>query len=99
MALKKIRIFDMMDDRSRLAASRRWPKEHDSTDAARPWPSYRPTRTVHDFLVPRSEKCLKEIDLVQSLQHPHIIEYVESFIEEDQLHLVFEYAEAGDLKR
>jgi len=50
-------------------------------------------------LVLRREKCLKEIDLVQSLHHPHIIEYLESFIEEDQLHLVFEYAEAGDLKR
>lgn len=50
-------------------------------------------------------QCLKEIDLVQRLQHRHIIEYIESFIDRDEasgqdtLILVFEFAEAGDLKR
>jgi len=56
VALKQIRIFDIMDENSR-------------------------------------EKCLKEIRLVQSLDHPNIIKYLDSFIENDQLHLVFEYAE------
>lgn len=45
------------------------------------------------------EKCLKEIALVQSLDHPNIIKHLESFIEGRELLLVLEYAEAGDLKR
>lgn len=56
VALKKIKIFDKMDERSR-------------------------------------EKCLKEIKLVQSLFHRNIIQYLDSFIEDDVLLLVFEYAE------
>lgn len=45
------------------------------------------------------EKCLKEIRLVQSLDHPNIIRYLDGFFEDKQLILIFEYAEAGDLKR
>ncbi|RYE99569.1 MAG: hypothetical protein EOO41_00885 [Methanobacteriota archaeon] len=62
VALKKIAIFDIMDEKSR-------------------------------------EKCYKEIRLVQSMDHENIIRYLDGFVEDKQLILVFEFAEAGDLKR
>ncbi len=55
VALKKINIFDITDDRSR-------------------------------------EKCLKEVKLVQSLAHENIIRYLDGFVENKTLVLVFEYA-------
>lgn len=45
------------------------------------------------------EKCLKEVRLLQSLYHPNIIRYMDSFIMENDLIIVYEWAAAGDLKR
>lgn len=45
------------------------------------------------------EKCLKEVRLLQSLDHPNIIRYMDSFIIENDLIIVYEWAAAGDLKR
>ena len=45
------------------------------------------------------DKCLKEVRLLQSVHHANIIEYMDSFIEGDELIIVFEWAAAGDLKR
>mmetsp|Transcript_68970 Transcript_68970/g.192767 ORF Transcript_68970/g.192767 Transcript_68970/m.192767 type:complete len:232 (+) Transcript_68970:46-741(+) len=44
-------------------------------------------------------KCLKEVRLLQSLRHPNVIEYLDSFIEGNELIIIFEWAAAGDLKR
>lgn len=52
---------------------------------------------IFDIMDARSrEKCLKEIRLVQSLDHPNIIRYLDGFFENKQLVLIFEYAEAGE---
>lgn len=45
------------------------------------------------------EKCLKEVKLLESVDHPHIIKYYDSFIEENELMIAIEWAERGDLKK
>ena len=45
------------------------------------------------------QKTLKEVRLLQRLDHPNIIKYLDAFIDEHDLVIVFEWAEAGDLKR
>jgi tRNA A-37 threonylcarbamoyl transferase component Bud32 len=55
---------------------------------------------IFDFMDERArEKTLKELRLAQTLEHPNIISFLDGFVEGRQLVLVFEYAEAGDLKR
>jgi len=38
-----------------------------------------------------------EVSLLRKLSHPHIIAYYDAFEESDQLHIVLEYADGGDL--
>ena len=44
-------------------------------------------------------KCLGEVKLLQSLTHPGIIRYFDSFIAENRLFISIEWADKGDLKK
>jgi NIMA (never in mitosis gene a)-related kinase len=46
----------------------------------------------------RSES-LREVVMLKKLEHPHIIGYINSFIEDDSLFIIMEYADAGDLHK
>mmetsp|Transcript_113841 Transcript_113841/g.179166 ORF Transcript_113841/g.179166 Transcript_113841/m.179166 type:complete len:763 (-) Transcript_113841:42-2330(-) len=55
---------------------------------------------IFDIMVPKQrEKCLKEVRLLQSLDHPNIVSFKESFIDNNDLFIIVEWAEKGDLKR
>lgn len=44
------------------------------------------------------EQAKKEADLLANLRHEHILQYVESFEEEDSLFIVTEFCDRGDLE-
>lgn len=45
------------------------------------------------------DKCMKEVKLLEMLQHEYIIRYIESFIDQNEMFIVVEWAEKGDLKQ
>lgn len=55
---------------------------------------------IFDMMVPKQrEKCLKEVDLLRSLDHPNIVKLLDSFVDRSDLLIIVEWAERGDLKR
>lgn len=54
---------------------------------------------VFDMAAKKRERCLQEVQVLKQMQHPHIIEMLDSFLTENTLVIVFEWAAAGDLKR
>ena len=41
---------------------------------------------------------MKEVKLLEKLQHDFVIKYIESFIDQNEMFIVVEWAEKGDLK-
>lgn len=44
------------------------------------------------------DNCIKEVKLMERLRHKHITQYIESFIEDNEMFIAVEWAESGDLK-
>ena len=54
-------------------------------------------RQVFDMGSNERDECMNEIRLLQSMDHPHIIDYLSCVIEHNELTVVMELAEQGDL--
>ncbi len=52
---------------------------------------------VRHLSKPQQNQKLKEVLLMKGLAHPNIIHYIASYIEDDELCIIMEYAQLGDL--
>jgi len=48
--------------------------------------------------VKQRDNCIKEVKLMEKLSHPNITQYIESFIQDNEMFIAVEWAAKGDLK-
>lgn len=58
-----------------------------------------PCRVHHAGPLRRREDALNEIRILASIKHRNIIRYCDAFTEKDNLYIVMEFAEHGDIGR
>lgn len=54
---------------------------------------------IFEMSVKKRERCLQEVQLLGNLSHPAVIAMLDSFLDDNALIIVFEWAAGGDLKR
>ena len=54
---------------------------------------------LHEMSERKRLRCLREVQLLGNLRHPGIVEMYDSFLDDEKLCIVFEWAAGGDLKR
>ena len=45
----------------------------------------------------QQRECYREVSILRKVNHPNIIKYYSSFLEKENLYIIMEYAESGDL--
>ena len=49
--------------------------------------------------VKQRDNCIKEVKLMEKLEHQHITRYIESFIQDNEMFIAVEWVQKGDLKQ
>tara|TARA_B110000305_G_scaffold229326_1_gene280197 strand:+ start:156 stop:473 length:318 start_codon:yes stop_codon:yes gene_type:complete len=49
--------------------------------------------------VKQRDNCIKEVKLMEKLEHHNITHYIESFIQDNEMFIVVEWVAKGDLKQ
>ena len=49
--------------------------------------------------IKQRDNCIKEVKLMEKLEHRHITRYIESFIQDNEMFIAVEWAQNGDLKQ
>jgi NIMA (never in mitosis gene a)-related kinase len=55
--------------------------------------------SLSNLSVKQKNDALREVQIMQKLNHSSIIKYIDSFLDGNTLAIVMEYAEGGDLNR
>ena len=53
--------------------------------------------SIRQMNIKQQRSAVREVQILRKLRHPHIIKFFTSFLEYDNLYILMEYAEKGDL--
>lgn len=57
------------------------------------------TVSLTSLTAAKQKEALQEVTILRKVDHPHIVRYYASFIEDNTLHILLEYIDGGDLHR